>query len=327
MAKNPNQKLKILYIMQMLTQETDEQHGLTMAQIIDKLDERGIKAERKSIYDDIALLRDFGLDIITRKTQITEYYIGSREFEYPELTLLVDAVQSSRFLTEKKSRALISKLETLASVHEAKLLKKQVYVAGRVKMQNESIFYNVDAIQQAIAMKRKISFQYFYYNIEKKRVPRYEGKVYLLTPVGLAYINEYYYLVTYSDKYESLANYRVDRMMNIKVSDEPVTPLPRELHFDLAEWCQTKFSMFGGEDMRVQLVFENDLIMPLMDHFGKDIRVQKEDEAHGRAFVAIAKSTTFFGWLAQFGDLIRIDAPEDLKAEYKAFLKKIEKLY
>jgi predicted DNA-binding transcriptional regulator YafY len=317
----------MLYLMEMFVRETDEEHGLTMAQIIDRLDAEGIRAERKSVYDDIALLRGYGLDIITRKTGSTEYYIGSREFEYPELTLLVDAVQSSRFLTEKKSRALIAKLEKLASVHEAKLLEKQVYVAGRVKMQNESIFYNVDAIQHAIARKRKISFRYFYYDIEKKRVPRYEGKVYLLTPVGLAYINEYYYLVTYSDKYGSLANYRVDRMMNINISDEPVTPLPRDLHFDLAAWCQSKFSMFGGEEMHVQLVFENDLIMPFMDHFGKDIRVKKEDDAHGRAFVAVSKSATFFGWLAQFGDMIRIDKPDGLKSEYKAFLKKIVKLY
>jgi len=223
-------------------QETDDEHGLTMSQIIGKLENRGIKAERKSIYDDINLLREYGLDIITNKGRTTEYSIGSREFEFPELTLLVDAVQSSKFLTEKKSSALIQKLETLASVHEVKLLKRQVYVAGRVKMQNESIFYNVDSIQQAIIRKRMISFNYYDYDVEKKKVARRDGHVYKVTPVGLVYIDEYYYLVTWSEKYGGFANYRVDRMANIEVLSEPGARVPAAAKFNMSDYCNASSS-------------------------------------------------------------------------------------
>ena len=178
MSKNPNQKLKILYVMKMLLDETDEAHGLTMPEIIDRLDEIGIKAERKSIYSDIALLQEYGLDIIVQKSKTTKYCIYSRVFEYPELALLVDAVQSSKYLTKKKSRILIEKLESLSSKYEASLLDKQIHVSGRIKMQNESIYYNVDAIQLAISDNRKITFNYYDYDFGKAKVPRKDGGEY-----------------------------------------------------------------------------------------------------------------------------------------------------
>jgi len=327
MAKNPNQKLKLLYLMQIFAKETDENHGLTMADILNRLDAEGVRAERKSIYDDISLLREFGLDIITRKTNTTEYYMGGREFEYPELTLLVDAVQSSKFLTERKSKALIEKLETLTSKYEAGLLHKQVYVAGRVKMQNESIYYNVDAIQHAIASKKKIRFKYYDYDMEKNKAARKGGDFYYASPVGLTYIDEYYYLITYYAKHDDFVNYRVDRMTNIDILDEPVDRVPPNKSFDMAEYCSRQFSMFGGEDTRVQLEFDKSLMNPIIDRFGKDVRVEKIDEDTARAYVAIDRSNVFFGWLTQFGDLIRIASPADLAQEYKAFLKKIAGLY
>jgi len=327
MAKNPNQKLKLLYLMQIFTKETDERHGITMAEILDRLEAEEIKAERKSIYDDIALLREFGLDIITRKTNTTEYYVGGRDFEYPELTLLVDAVQSSKFLTEKKSKALIEKLETLTSIHEAKLLNKQVYVAGRVKMQNESIYYNVDAIQHALYKKKKIRFRYYDYDISKDRVARKGGDFYYVSPVGLTYIDEYYYLITYYLKHNDFVNYRVDRMTNIEVLDEPTDRIPASTRFDMAEYCQRKFSMFGGEETRVQLEFDKSLMNPIIDRFGKDVRVERASDSTARVYVAIAKSSVFFGWLTQFGEEIRIVSPDNLAEEYKAFLKKIIKRY
>jgi len=327
MAKNPNQKLKLLYLMQIFTKETDENHGLSMAEIIGRLEAVGISAERKSIYDDIALLREFGIDVVSRKTHTTEYYVGNRDFEYPELTLLVDAVQSSKFLTEKKSRALIEKLETLTSVHEARLLHKQVYVAGRVKMQNESIYYNVDAIQHALHEKKKIQFKYYDYDISKNKTARKGGDYYYASPAGLTYIDEYYYLITYSMKHSDFVNFRVDRMTDIEVLDEPADRIPRDLHFDLAEYCRRKFSMFGGEDMRVQLEFDKSLMNPIIDRFGKDVRVEQTGEQTARAYVAIAKSSVFFGWLTQFGSEIKIVSPLGLAEEYKVFLKKIVKLY
>jgi len=327
MAKNPNQKLKLLYLMQIFTKETDEYHGLTMAEILNRLETEGISAERKSIYDDIALLREFGLDVNKRKTYTTEYYVGSRDFEYPELTLLVDAVQSSKFLTEKKSKALIEKLETLTSDYEAKLLHKQVYVAGRVKMQNESIYYNVDAIQHALYKKKKIRFKYYDYDISKDKVARRGGDFYYVSPAALTYIDEYYYLITYYSKHSDFVNYRVDRMTNIEVLDEPADRIPSNMNFDLAEYCRRKFSMFGGEDTRVQLEFDKSLMNPIIDRFGKDVRVEKVDDSTARVYVAIAKSSVFFGWLTQFGDDIKIISPTGLAEEYKAFLKTIIKQY
>jgi predicted DNA-binding transcriptional regulator YafY len=327
MAKNPNQKLKILYIMRMLMRETDEAHGLTMADIIDRLDEHGIKAERKSIYDDIALLCDFGLDIIKRKTSSTEYYIGSRDFEHTELTLLIDAVQSSKFLTEKKSAGLIRKLGALTSVHEATKHDKQVYVAGRVKMQNESIFYNVDAIQRALSSKRKISVLYYDYDLSKKKIVRKDGGRYTVNPVGLTYIDEYYYLVTYSEEHGDFANYRADRMMGIDVLDEPAARIPKTMHFNISEYCRHSFSMFSGEDVHVQLVFHKSLMNAIIDRFGKDVQVEKIDDDFGRAHVVVSTSGPFFGWLTQFGNQIAIDAPDDLRDEYAEFLENILEQY
>jgi len=327
MAKNPNQKLKILYLMKIFTEETDEKHGLTMPEIIRRLDAEGIKAERKSIYDDIEQLRDFGVDVITDKGRTTVYYIGTRDFEFQELTLLVDAVQSSKFLTAKKSNALVKKLEKLMSVHEAKLLKRPFYVMDRVKMETESIFYSVDKIQRALSAKTMIDFNYYDYNLDKQKVARRDGHRYEVTPVGLAYVDEYYYLVTYSAKHEGFANYRVDRMDGIRILDKPGDRVPRSENFDLSEYCRHMISMFGGEDIRVQLVFDMSLMNPLIDRFGKDVRVEEIDDKTARAYIAVASSGPFFGWLTQFGDLIRIDSPDSLKEEYLGFLKKIQRSY
>jgi len=239
----------------------------------------------------------------------------------------VDAVQSSKFLTEKKSKALIEKLESLTSIYEAGLLNKQVYVAGRVKMQNESIYYNVDAIQHALHERKKIRFKYYDYDISKDKVARKGGDFYHASPVGLTYIEEYYYLITYHVRHNDFVHYRVDRMTNIEVMDEPADRVPPKTSFDMAEYCRRKFSMFGGEDTRVQLEFDKSLMNPIIDRFGKDVRVEKAGEQTARVYVSIAISSVFFGWLAQFGDEIKIVSPANLAEEYKAFLKKIIKQY
>ncbi|MDR0886650.1 MAG: WYL domain-containing protein [Clostridiales Family XIII bacterium] len=327
MAKNPNQKQKILYLCDMLLKETDDEHGLTMAQIIARLAQHGIAAERKSIYDDIDTLRAFGYDVLMRKFKFTEYYIGSREFEHPELTLLVDAVQSSKFLTEKKSNALIRKLESLTSIYEASSLKKQVHVADRIKMQNESIYYNVDAIQRAIDRTQQISFKYYDYNVQKDKVARKNDGLYVTNPIGLAYVGEYYYLITYNDHYGKFVNYRVDRMKYIKVSEEDAVRIPKGLHFDMAEYCHQSFSMYGGEETQVELTIDKSLVNPVIDRFGKDVSMKERSETTATVHVSIAASNVFFGWLAQFGDLIKIEAPESLAKDYVVFLKKIAKRY
>jgi predicted DNA-binding transcriptional regulator YafY len=321
MAKQQNQKLKIPYIAKMLMQETDDEHGLTMAQIIDRLADHGIAAERKSIYGDIALLREFGLDIITRQATTTEYAIGNRLFEFPELLLLVDAVQSSRFLTEKKSAALVAHIKELTSMHQAEQLSKRVHVEGRIKMQNESIYYNVDAIQKAIQMKRRIGFQYFDYGVDKSRILRRDGHVYSETPVCLVYSDEYYYLITYNDTHDDFVRYRVDRMLAIQVLDASAVRNERIATFNVEEFSAQAFGMFDGVENAVQLIVDRAIIGALIDRFGKDVAITRADDEHAYVYVTVLESDVFFGWLAQFGVQARILKPTVMAERYCAFLQ------
>jgi len=325
MPRNVNQKLKILCIMDMLLSDTDEEKGLTMGQIISRLDAAGIKAERKSIYDDLDSLRLYGLDILKRRGATMEYYVGQRTFELAELKLLVDAVQCSKFITQKKSTELIRKLESLTSRNQAKALQRQVFVAKRAKTQNESIYYNVDALHTAILERRKASFKYFDYNAEKKRVFRKDERVYVVDPLGLSWDDENYYLITYSEKYDGYVHYRVDRMSGISVLDEPRSDSDKIAKFDIVEYCKRVFNMFGGDDVRVEMTVENSLINTMIDRFGKEVVLYRKDDGTVRVIAGVTRSGTFFGWLTQFGDKIHIDAPDDLREEYVKYLKGIIK--
>ena len=323
MPKSSNQKLKILYLMDMLISDTDENHGLTMSEILTRLENSGIQAERKSIYGDIEALNQFGLDVLSQKGKTTEYYVASRDFELAELKLLVDAVQSSKFITQKKSTELIHKLESLTSKNLAKTLHRQVYVNNRIKMQNESIYYNIDALHTAIAERKKASFKYFDYNVNKERVYRKNGERYIVNPLGLSWEDENYYLIAYSEKYEDFAHYRVDRMTNINLEKDSVAMNEATKNFNVAEYCKEIFAMFDGDDVRVELVAHNSLINTMIDRFGKDVSMFPLDDDHVRIIAKIKSAGTFFGWLAQFGDKIRIASPENLRKEYLAFLKTI----
>jgi predicted DNA-binding transcriptional regulator YafY len=325
MPKSAHQKLKILYLMDWLLNETDESHGLSMAHLLARLDSAGIRAERKSIYDDLDTLRPYGLDILSRKGKSTEYYIGIREFELPELKLLVDAVQSSKFITERKSTALIKKLESLTSKSQSKMIHRQVYVANRIKTQNESIYYNVDALHVAIADRKKASFKYFDYNADKKRVYRKDGERYIVNPLGLSWDDENYYLITYSEKYDDFTHYRVDRMTNIEIEDETRISNAETKAFNVAEYCKRVFGMFEGDDVRVELAVDNSLVNAMIDRFGKDVAMYHLDDNHVRVVANIKTAGTFFGWLAQFGEKMRIDSPDELRNEYVTFLKKVIK--
>ena len=220
MAVN-RQKLKLLYLMRMLQEETDSEQGLTMTQILERLEEEGVMAERKSVYRDIEALREFGLDIRTYQRSPVEYALENRDFALPELLLLVDAVQSSRFLTQRKSDALVRSVKQLASARQRALLDKRLHVEGRIKSQNESVFHNVDRIQEALARRRKITFLYFQYDAAKKKILQHDGAFYTETPVQLIYADGFYYLVAYNEKHGALAHYRVDRMDKIEVTDQP----------------------------------------------------------------------------------------------------------
>lgn len=330
MARQPNQKLKILYLRQMLLDETDDEHGLTMAEIIERLAERGISAERKAIYRDLDALREYGMDIIKRsrmETGVTEYAVGKRDFEVPELLLLVDAVQSSRFLTERKSVALVNHIGKLASRYQAEALVGRVHVEGRIKMQNESIYYNVNDIQQAIARRCKITFRYLSYNVEKNAVLRKDGKLYRENPLCLVYRDDFYYLVTYNDRHESFLKYRVDRMRNIKVTDEALTRNAAIATFDVDAFVQESFSMYNGDPCMVELLVDSELAGSIIDRFGKDVQMARTEDGRARVNVKVLVSATFFGWLTQFGTRAQISAPSDVVSQYKAYLEKIAGQY
>ena len=323
MPKSANQKLKILYLMDMLLSDTDEGKGLAMSEILSRLDSLGIQAERKSIYDDIEALKVYGLDILTKREKTIEYYIGNRDFELPELKLLVDAVQSSKFITEKKSTDLIKKLSALTSRQQAKALQRLVFVTNRIKTQNESIYYNVDALNTGILGKRKVAFKYFDYDPQKKRVFRKDEGEYIVDPLGLSWDDENYYLITYSEKYDTYVHYRVDRMTGISVLKDPRGNSEKIIRFDIVEYCKRVFNMFGGDDVRIELSVDNSLVNPMIDRFGKDVILYPKNETEVRVIANATRSNTFFAWLTQFGTKIHIDAPDDLRKEYLAYLKEI----
>ena len=328
MENNSYRKEKLLHLKDILHEETDDQHGLTMPQLIAKLNTRGIKAERKALYDDIKALISYGVDVIKRgEGRASEYAIGQRTFEIPELLLLIDAVQSSRFLTEKKSNTLITKLRNFCSCYQAELLDKSMHVEGRIKTQNESIYYNVDAIQEAIQLGKKITFQYFAYGLNKQEALRQEGKHYLENPVELVYKNDCYYLISYNEKHEDFVRYRVDRMFKICKTEEDVPSIHCIQDFDVDAFSLRSFGMFDGEEIKVDLIVDRSIISSMIDRFGKDTLVFFIDDTSAKVHVHILKSKVFFGWIAQFGDKIVIDKPKSLAKEYQDYLEGILNKY
>jgi len=327
MPKSPNQKLKLLYIMQLLFEKSDEQHPVSMSEIITHLEANAISAERKSLYDDLEYLRLFGMDIIQQRGANGGYYVASRDFELPELKLLVDSVQSSKFITQKKTMALIKKIEGLSSVYEAQLLHRQVYVKNRIKNMNESIYYNVDEIHNGIATDCKICFKYFEYSISKERVCKHGGSQYCVSPFALTWDDENYYMIGFDREAGIIKHFRVDKMMEISVLDEKRDGRESFENLDLAAYSSTLFGMFTGKEERVTLEFSNSLIGPVIDRFGKDIPVIPADNGHFHAFAEVAISPQFFGWLCGFGNGVRVIAPESVAKQMRAHVEAIGQLY
>lgn len=329
MAKSANQKLKLLYLLKILTEQTDEEHCMSAQALIDALGAYDIKAERKSIYDDIAQLTDFGYDIILVKAKNGGgYYLAGREFELAELKLLVETVQASRFLTLKKSRELIAKIEKLASKAEAGQLQRQVYVANRIKTANESIYYIVDDIHRAIQHNEQISFQYLEWNLNKELEPRKDGKIYQISPWALTCKDENYYLIAHDNESDTIKHFRVDKMGHIQVL-KGVARQGAELfeRFDIAAYANKTFGMYGGKEEIVTLEFENHFIGVVMDRFGKDIPVRKKDAQHFSVRVQVALSGQFYGWLTGLGAGAKITAPADVVEEYRGYLHDVIEQY
>ena len=328
MPKGTKQKLKLIYLMKYLLENTDENHTVTMPQIIAYLEANDITAERKSIYDDLESLKDLGFDVAGEKQgKGYGYYIGARDFEMAELKLLVDAIQSSKFVTEKKSQELIKKLGRLVSVHEAKQLKRQVYVAGRAKALNESIFYNVDAIHNAIEENKKISFQYFQWNTKKEMELRKNGRFYEVSPWALLWEDENYYLVAFDAMADEIKHYRVDKMLNISCMDLAREGKERFEKSNVAEYTKKNFGMFAGEEETVKLEVHNRLVGVILDRFGRDIMMIPADKEHFRVNVRVSVSNQFFGWLFGLGDGVKILGPENVKEKMKEEITKIQKMY
>ena len=323
--KQSNQKLKMLYLAKILMEQTDEEHTITVPEMIAELSKLGISAERKSIYDDLEYLQLFGLDICSNKTRTTNYYVASREFELPELKLLVDSVQSSKFITRKKSMELISKIEKLTSREYAKQLQRQVFITNRVKTLNEQIYYNVDKIHDAIAANKQITFKYFNLDVNKKKVYRKDGGLYIESPVSLTWDDENYYLITYKEKYDNYTHYRVDKMETIEITeyDRVLSDKP----FDLSAYSKTMFQMFGGEETDVSVEFDNDLVGVVFDRFGTDIPIIKKDENRFVCHVKVAVSPHFLSWIMSFGNKAKILSPDYVADKMYQLATEIKQIY
>lgn len=321
------QKLKLLYLMRMLEDETDSEKGLSMAQILGRLESYGIDAERKSVYRDIEALREFGLDVRSRRREAVEYFLASRDFDLPELMLLIDAVQSSRFLTKRRSDALVRSVKRLASAPQRVLLDKRLHVEGRIKSQNESVFRNVDRIQEALAQRRKVSFRYFRYNAAKKKILRRDGQRYVETPVRLVYADGFYYLVAYNEKHDSFPHYRVDRMDGLEVLGEPACRNERVAAYGASEVQSYAFGMYNGEDVSVTLLVDDEAMDAVIDRFGRDVSAVSTGDGAAHVHVSVCKSPVFFGWLAQFGTRVQVEKPASLAREYRAYLTAIVESY
>ena len=313
MPKSDNQKLKILYILDYLQKNSHEENPVRAAELISMLDrQHNISCDRKTVYSDIAALQDYGVDIVSLPGKNGGYYIASRNFELPELKLLIDAVQSSRYLTEKKSRELIEKLLTQCNEQDAKLMKRNVLVSGRVKSMNETIYYNVDAIQEAIAQNRQITFRYFDWDFGGKR--KYREKPYFASPYGLCQDNENCYLLAFSQRH-GITSYRVDRMSDITLTEDLRIPCPELTGKALMEHANRLFQMCAGDSVDVKLRFHKSLLNVVIDRFGKDTMLIPDGEEYFTFVVRVAVSPMFLSWVMGFGSKAKILYPQSVADE------------
>ncbi len=327
MARGINQKLKLPLLERILLQETDEDHPMTVAQIIAALEAQGVSAERKSVYADLEALGQLGVDIQSQKGKHTGWFIGARPFELPELKLLVDAVQSCRFITRRKSDALIAKLETLTSRAQARQLQRQVYVERRVKTMNESVYYNIDKLHTAIARDRAVRFRYFEYNVKKEKVLRREGAYYEVSPWGLIWDSENYYLAGFDHLHREMRHYRVDKMTALDLTVLPRQGADAGGTFDMASYAKKHFGMFSGREGQVKLRCQERLVGVVLDRFGQDTILVPDGEDHFTVTVAAVVSPQFMGWLFGLGDSVELVGPAWAAEAFRRQLRAVAERY
>lgn len=324
MPKGTNQKFKLYRLAQIMLKMTDDEHYITMPEIIEALGKYEITADRKSIYNDLRDLEVLGIEVEGESAgKGYHYHVVNRPFELAELKLLVDAIQSSKFITERKTNTLIKKLEKMISKYETMKLQRQVFVSGRIKTMNESIYYTVDAIHNAIAENRKIYFQYYQWNVKKEMELRHSGAVYHISPWGLSWDNENYYLIGYDSEAEKMKHYRVDKMLHIKLSDEKREGKESFKQLDLADYAKKSFGMFGGKEQQVKLLVDNSLAGVIIDRFGKDVMIIPADKEHFTVNVTVHISNQFLAWVISLGEGVKIISPDEVVNRLK---KEVERL-
>lgn len=323
-----DQKLRTLYLMEILLERTNDEHMLNATELCTILDqEYGISTDRKTIYTEMEILEKFGLDIQQKKGKNSGYYIGARDFELPELKLLVDAVQSSKFITEKKSKELIQKLEKLCCKTDAAILSKYVFIVNRPKTENETVYYNVDYIHNAIYENKEISFQYAEWTTKKEFKLKKEGAFYVVSPWALTWDDENYYLVAYDEVAGIIKHYRVDKMQRTKILKTDRKGEESFKNFDLASYAKKTFGMYGGIDAEVTLECKNELAGVVIDRFGHDVWLIPQGEDYFKIKVLVSVSPQFFGWITGIGPGMKIIGPKDVKNQYKEYLLNVLENY
>ena len=320
--KNDDKDLKprILCLLKLMERYTDEEHQLTTSELSELLEkEYGIAVHRITFKRDIESLQAMGYDIVETRSSQNKYFLGSRDFELPELKLLIDAVESSKFITASKSKTLIDKINNLTSVYQKDKLKRNNYVVKNVKPNNEQIYYIVDAINDAINQRKQISFQYYEYTGLKKKVLKNKGEIYKLSPYHLVWNGDYYYVLGYSEKREKVISFRVDRIANTpEILDKECHLKPKD--FDLTEYTKSVFFMFGCKKTRVELRCDNSLMKTIIDRFGEDVTTLAYDMESFKVIVDVEVSPTFYGWLFGFDGKVEILNPKNIKNEYNQMI-------
>ena len=328
MPKGANSKLKLYYLAQIMLERTDEDHYLTMPEIMAALGEYDITADRKTIYADLRDLEQLGIEIEGEAVgNRYHYHVISRTFEVAELKLLVDAIQSSKFITERKTNTLIKKLEKLVSKYDAMKLQRQVYVSGRIKTMNESIYYTIDAIHHAISENKKIQFQYFQWNVKKEMELRHDGAYYQISPWGLSWDDENYYLVGYDSAADKIKHFRVDKMLRIQMTEESREGREHFKKLDMADYSKKSFGMFGGKEQRVKLLVENRMAGVIIDRFGKDLMMIPAGDDKFTVNVDVHVSGQFLGWIISLGEGVKIVGPDEVLEMMQKEIERLSRQY
>ena len=320
-ARGQNQKLKLLYLYQIFNEKTDENYTLNASELIDELSKYGVSAERKSIYNDIEALKLFGMDINVGTENGRGYYLGERYFQLSEIKMLIDIIQAARFISENKSIELIEKISKLAPISDRKTLKRQIFIANRVKSVNETVYYSVDHLYRAIAENKKVRFRYYSWDIRKNKLYKNKGQFYYVNPVSMMWADEKYYLIAYDDNAGKIKHYRVDKMESVEICNENVSNDIKRLEFNAADYATRSFSMFGGDVREVRLKGNAESIGIIYDRFGRDVFVVQNPDGSFSVTVKVALSPQFYSWVFGVSDLLMIEGPNDVVESYRDMCK------